>query len=124
MVMFRDLIYSQETIKGVAATKAPTHLPKIKAPDEVKADQPFEVEVSVGPHPSTSEHYISKVEIYLSEEGRDFNPVHLASINIAPSYVEPTIKLTLKLKKNSTIHALAYCTLHGIWESRKEIKVK
>ena len=52
-VLFGDLIYSQETVKGVAATKTPIHLPKIKAPDEVKADQSFEVEVSVGPHPST-----------------------------------------------------------------------
>ncbi len=123
MKRFGELIYTPETASGEAISKVESHTPKIEAPDTVKRDEPFTIKVSVGPHPNTIEHSIRKIEVYLYEEGRKFNPILVASINLTPVYSEPVVELTLKIKNNSVIYVLGYCNLHGIWESRKEIKV-
>ncbi len=124
MKRFGELIYTPETASGEAISKVESHAPKIEAPNTVKADEPFTVRISVGPHPNTVEHSIRKIEVYLYEEGRKFNPILVASIDLTPVYSEPKVELTLKIKKNSVIYALGYCNLHGVWESRKEIKVE
>lgn len=77
----------------------------------------------MGPHPNTPQHHIARVELYLYEEGRGFNPVLLASVDLAPGYAEPRIAIRLRLEKSGTLYALAYCNLHGLWESRKEVRV-
>jgi len=123
MKSFRELIYSPETASEEVISKVKTHTPRIEAPDIVKANQLFELRVSVGPHPSTVEHSIRRIEVYFYEEGRQFNPVHLATITLTPVYTEPDVKLTLKLEKSGAIYAIEYCSLHGLWESGKEIKV-
>lgn len=120
---FGELIYSEE-VSGEAASKKETHAPKIEAPEKVKADQPFQVKISVGPHPNTDTHSIRWIEVYVYEEGRNFNPIYVSRIDLAPGYAEPEVTITLRLKKNSVIYALAYCNLHGVWESRKEVKVE
>jgi superoxide reductase len=123
MKNFGDLIYTPESASGEAISKVESHTPKIEAPGTVKADQPFEVKVTVGPHPNTVEHSIRRIEVYFYEEGRPFNPVLLGVTNLAPVYADPAIKLTMKVKKSGTIHAVEYCNLHGLWEGKKEIKV-
>lgn len=120
---FGKLIYTPEKASGEAVSKVESHTPKIDAPDTVKADQPFEVAIKVGPHPNKVEHSIRRIELYFYEEGRGFNPIFLASVNLTPIYTEPNIRLTLKLKKSGVIYAIEYCNLHGLWEGRKEIKV-
>lgn len=57
-------------MSGEALTKSKYHLPIIEAPDEVSAGELFKVRIRVGPHSSTPEHYIRRLDIYLSEEGR------------------------------------------------------
>lgn len=121
---FGSLIYTSETASGEAISKIESHTPKIEAPEAVKADQPFEVKVTVGPHPNTVEHSIRKIEVYFYEEGRPFNPMLLATTSLTSVYSEPNVKLTVKLKKNGTFYAVGYCNLHGLWEGRKEIKVE
>ncbi len=123
MNRFGSLIYSPETVSSEALKKKESHAPKIKAPDTVKSGEVFEVEVFVGSHPSSIEHSIRWIEVYFYEEGRGFNPVHLATITFTPEYVEPSVKINLKLRKSGVLYVLGYCNLHGIWESRKEIKV-
>lgn len=123
MKSFGELIYTPETASGEAISKVESHTPKIEAPDTVKPDEPFTVRISVGPHPNTVEHSIRRIEVYLYEEGRKFNPILIATVNLTPVYSEPKIELTLKIKRNSVIYALEYCNLHGVWENRKEIKV-
>ena len=120
---FGKMIYTPETASGEAISKVESHTPKITAPDSVVAGKPFEVRVTVGPHPNTVEHSIRRIEIYLHEEGRSFNPVFLTAVNLVPVYSEPDIKLNLKLNKGGTIYAVEYCNLHGLWEGRKAIKV-
>ncbi len=123
MKNFGELIYTPETASGEAISKIESHTPKIEAPDTVKPDEPFTVKIFVGPHPNTVEHSMRRIEVYLYEEGRKFNPILVATIDLTPVYSVPKIELTLKIKRNSVIYALGYCNLHGIWESRKEVKV-
>jgi len=118
-----DLIYTPNKASGEAITKVESHTPKIEAPDEVKSGEPFEIRITVGPHPNTVQHSIRWIEVYLYEEGRGFNPIHVTKITLEPEYAEPDVKIKIKLKKNSVIYALQYCNLHGVWEGRKEIKV-
>ena len=119
-----ELIYTPEKASGEAISKVESHTPKIGVPDKVKAGEPFEVRIKVGPHPNTVQHSIRWIEVYFYEEGRGFNPIHLATITLTPEYAEPDVTLRLRLSKGGTIYALQYCNLHGVWEGRKEIKVE
>ncbi len=120
---FGDLIYSQERATGEAISKVESHTPRIEAPDTVKPNEPFKVKIIVGPHPNKVEHSIRWIEVYLYEEGRAFNPIQIARIDLTPEYAEPEVVITIKLKKSGVIYALEYCNLHGVWEARKEVKV-
>jgi len=121
---FGDLIYTPERAAGEAVSKVETHTPKITAPDKVKAGEEFQVTITVGPHPNTVQHSIRKIKVYFAEEGRPFNPIHLATVELEPEYAEPKVTLTVKLKKSGTIYAVEYCNLHGLWEARKEVVVE
>jgi len=119
-----DVIYSKEKVPPEVASKAEAHIPKIEAPDRVKSGQEFQLKVSVGPHPNTVEHSIRWIEIYLYEEGRVFNPIHIARIEFAPGYTVPEVVVKLRLERKCIIYAVSYCNLHGVWEARKEIDVE
>ena len=45
-------------------------------------------------------------------------------MKLEPEYAEPIITLRVKLRKSGTLYVLAYCNIHGLWEGRKEIRVK
>ncbi len=124
MKRFGELIYSPEVAQGEAISKAESHTPKIEAPDKVKAGEPVVVSIKVGPHPNKVEHSIRRLEIYFRENGRAYNPIHIATVDLEPEYAEPEIKLTLRLKKSGVLYAIGYCNLHGLWEARKEISVE
>jgi len=124
MKKFAELIYSPESASGEALSKVESHTPKIIAPDKVKSGEEFIVKISVGPHPNNIEHSIRRIEIYIAEKNRKFNPILVASIDLAPIYSEPELEIKLRLKETSTLYAIAYCNLHGLWESRKEIFVE
>ena len=113
---FGDLIYSE-------GEKAKNHKPIIECPDSVKTREEFELRVYVSGHPSRVDHSIRFIEIYLHEEGREFNPVKLAKAIFTPEYVSPEVRLKMKLERSGTIFALAYCNKHGLWESSKKIEV-
>jgi len=123
MSKFGDLIYTPESASGEAISKVETHTPKIEAPEKVEANKPFEIHVSVGPHPNVAAHSIRWIEIYFYEEGRSFNPIHIATVKLAPGYAEPDIRISLKIPKSGVIYAIEYCNLHGLWESRKKVEV-
>ncbi|ALL00084.1 putative desulfoferrodoxin [Pyrodictium delaneyi] len=120
---FGELIYTPETT-GPAASKAETHAPKIEAPDTVKKGEPFKITIKVGPHPNQVQHSIRRIEIWFSEEGRAFNPIHIATIDLEPVYAEPEITITIRLEKSGTLYVLSYCNLHGVWETHKDVKVE
>lgn len=117
--------------------KAEKHVPVIECPDQVKADEMFEVKVSIGKeisHPNTTEHHINWISLYFHPDGEKF-PFHVghfefnahgestAGPNQGPVYTHHAVTAMLKVSKPGTLHALAMCNIHGLWESSKEIKL-
>jgi superoxide reductase len=117
--------------------KKEKHVPAIEAPAEVKAGEMFQVTVSLGKeiaHPNTTEHHISYITLYFQPEGDKFThqvghfefSAHgesAAGPNQGPVYTNHEVVASLKLGKSGTLHALALCNIHGLWESSQEIKV-
>lgn len=102
------------------------HVPYIEVPDTVKKGEFFEVTVVVGkevPHPNTIEHHIKWIQIFAVIEGRPYNPVHVATFDLGPTYGDPTVTFRMKLEASAKIFALEYCNIHGVWENYKEVKV-
>jgi superoxide reductase len=118
--------------------KSEKHVPAIEAPDSVKADEVFEVKATLGKeiaHPNTTEHHIRWISIYFHPEGEKFN-YHVghfefnahgesaAGANEGPVYTHHSVTTGMKLKKSGTLHAVAFCNIHGLWESSKDITVE
>jgi superoxide reductase len=102
------------------------HVPHIEAPAKVKAGEPFQITVIVGkevPHPNTIEHHIEWIQVYAKYEGA--RPVvQLGSFDFGATFAEPKVTFTAMLEKNSTIYALEYCNIHGVWDNSAEIEVE
>lgn len=118
--------------------KAEKHVPVIAAPYSVKAGEKFVVELSVGKeiaHPNTTEHHIRSIKLYFKPDAGkfayevgsfDFN-AHAESVdgaNKGPVLSEPTAHAVLKLMGSGTLVAVAYCNIHGLWESFQAIQVE
>jgi superoxide reductase len=117
--------------------KKEKHVPVIELPDDVASDKEFAVKVSIGKeiaHPNTTEHHIRWIELYFCAEGAK-NPVQVGHFeftmhgesvegpNQGPAYTSHTVTAYMKTKKPGTLHALAYCNIHGLWEGSKELKL-
>ncbi|MEE9524887.1 MAG: class II SORL domain-containing protein [Thermodesulfovibrionales bacterium] len=117
--------------------KSEKHVPVIECPDKVKADEVFEVKVSIGKeiaHPNTTEHHIRWTRLYFRPEGDKF-AYEVGSVefsahgestegaNAGPVYTHHAATVALKLTKAGTLVATSFCNIHGLWESRKEVKV-
>ena len=115
--------------------KKEKHTPVIEAPDKVAAGELLEVTVSLGKeiaHPNTTEHHISWITLYFHPEGEKFThqvghfefSAHgeaVAGPNQGPVYTHHGVTTWLKVNQSGTLHALALCNIHGLWESSKEI---
>lgn len=113
------------------------HVPVIKAPDSVKAGEVFDVKVTLGKeiaHPNTTEHHISWISLYYHAEDEKFPhqvghyafSAHGESTegpNQGPVYANHEATVSLKISKPGTLHALAFCNIHGLWESSSPIAV-
>ncbi|MFP4380440.1 MAG: class II SORL domain-containing protein [Candidatus Sumerlaeia bacterium] len=117
--------------------KSEKHVPVIETADEVKADEFFEIKVSLGKaeaHPNTTEHHIRWITLYFLPEGAanlyelghfEF-AAHGESVegpNQGPVYTHHCAATQMKSTKSGTLYALAYCNIHGLWQSTKDIKV-
>ncbi len=117
--------------------KSEKHVPVIECPASVKGGEPFEIKVSIGKeisHPNTTEHHIRWIQVFFHPEGGKFGyqlancefTAHGESSDGAdkgPAYSHHAVTLGAILKKPGTLFALGFCNIHGMWESRKEIKV-
>ncbi len=117
--------------------KKEKHVPTIECPEQVKAGEVFKVKIGVGTeisHPNTTEHHISWITLYFHPEGGKFShqvghfefSAHgesTAGPNQGPVYTHHAVTASLKVNKAGTLHALALCNIHGLWESSKEISV-
>ena len=117
--------------------KKEKHVPVIDCPDEVKAGEFFEVKVSLGKeiaHPNTTEHHIRWISLFFHPEGEKFTyqvghyefSAHgesAAGPNQGPVFTHHEVTTSPKLIKSGTLHAMAFCNIHGLWQSAEEIKV-
>lgn len=131
MATLKDLLQS-------ADWKTEKHVPVIDSSDKVKKGEALKLTVSVGkqiPHPNTTEHHISWIEVYfhLKQEkfpyqiGKFEFASHGASAqgpNTSTVYTNPEVALSFKTEKAGVILALSYCNIHGLWENSKEITVE
>ena len=107
--------------------KAEKHVPAITVLGDFKPGGPLEIEVSVGkeiPHPNTVEHHISWIALYYVAGGSTL-PVELARAEFSAHggevFTEPVLKAKVRLPAPGTLHALAYCNLHGLWEGELQM---
>lgn len=118
--------------------KTEKHVPVIEGLDKISKDQELKIEISVGKqirHPNTTEHHIKFMEVYFLATGEKF-PYQLARFdlnthgesvqgpNTSTIFAEPKVSVVFKTGKNGVIMAVAYCNIHGLWKSEKEIKVE
>jgi len=117
--------------------KKEKHVPVIQCADQVRAGEAFEVKAAVGKkieHPNTTEHHIRWVSLYFLPEGEalavevghfEFS-AHGESprgANQGPVHAYPIVTTTLNTTRGGTLYASAYCNIHGLWESSKELAV-
>ena len=114
------------------------HVPVIECADAVKADEIFEVKVTIGKeiaHPNTTEHHIGWISLFFHPDGEkfpyqigryEFN-AHGASVqgpNTSSIYTHHAATTWMKTSKPGTLIAVSHCNIHGLWQSSKEIKLK
>ena len=117
--------------------KKEKHVPVIECQDKVKAGEALEVKLSLGKeiaHPNTTEHHISYVTLYFQPQDEKFThqvghfefSAHgesAAGPNKGPVYTNHEVVTSLKLAQSGTLHAVALCNIHGLWESSQDISV-
>jgi superoxide reductase len=118
--------------------KSEKHVPVIEGPDEVAADEMFDVTVALGKevaHPNTTEHHIRWIQLYFKPEDDKFTyqvgnfefTAHGESVEGAdkgPVYTNHSAVGSVKINKSGTLLAAALCNIHGLCENSKAIKVK
>ena len=111
--------------------KKEKHVPVIECPESVAADELFDVKVTLGKevaHPNTTEHHIRWIALYFLPEGAKFTfqvarfelTAHGESTdgaNEGPVYTNHQATASMKVAKGGTLLAMAYCNIHGLWES-------
>ncbi|HOG45203.1 MAG TPA: class II SORL domain-containing protein [Anaerolineae bacterium] len=117
--------------------KLEKHAPAIACPERVKAGELFTVGLTLGSenaHPNTTEHHIRWIALYFQPQGAKFiyevdrfefnaHGEATAGANQGPVYSHYATSATLKITQPGTLHALAFCNIHGLWESTKEIEL-
>ena len=97
------------------------HLPVIMAPQSVKKDEFFDVQVEVGAslaHPNDCGHFIMAIELYADD-------TFLARVDLTPGAAAPSATLSIRLR-DAAKELVAYCAcnVHGRWMSSKDIAVE
>jgi superoxide reductase len=113
------------------------HVPVIECADTFTKDEMTPVKVTLGKeiaHPNTTEHHIRWIELYFQPQsgpvfqlGRFEFAAHGESAN-GPNegslYTHHEAGTSIKAGESGTLMALAYCNIHGLWESSKDITVQ
>ena len=115
--------------------KSEKHVPMIECPDSVQPDSMFHVKVTLGKeiaHPNTTEHHIRWIALYFQPDGAKFTyqiarfefTAHgeaAEGANQGPVYTHSEGSTMMKTTKPGTLLAVAYCNIHGLWQSSKPI---
>ncbi len=111
--------------------------PVIEAPDSVKAGEFFSVTAGLGKaiaHPNTVQHHIRWISLYYLPDGAKL-PIQLAHAEFTahgdsttddtgPAFTNPSMTASVKLAKSGVFQAVAYCNIHGVWQSSKAVQVE
>ncbi len=96
------------------------HLVTVTAPEQVSANEPFEVTVEVGEnmsHPQQPKHYIDFIDLYAGD-------TYIARIGLTPTMTSRIMKARVLLSHtHDAQRAFAHCNLHRTWEGRAAIEV-
>lgn len=118
--------------------KSEKHVPVIECPDTVDSGQAFDVRVSLGKevaHPNTTAHHIRWIQLYFRPRGDKFAYqvgnyefcAHGESVEGAdqgPVCTVHSAVARLEVKKPGTLLATAFCNIHGLWESSREVALR
>ncbi|MBN2053640.1 class II SORL domain-containing protein [bacterium] len=117
--------------------KAEKHVPVIECPERVNAGDWVTAKVGLGKaiaHPNTTEHHIRWIEVFFAPDDEKF-PYELGRFeftahgesakgaNQGPAYTHHEVSFGFQIKKSGVLHALAFCNIHGVWESARRIEV-
>ncbi len=117
--------------------KTEKHVPVIECPEKIKADEMFEVRVTIGKevaHPNTTEHHIRWISLYFHPEGEKFPAevghfefgAHGESVegpNKGAVHTNHSVVAMMKTTKPGTLHAMSFCNIHGLWESSHNLRL-
>ncbi len=118
--------------------KQEKHVPVIECEKSVTPNEMFDVKVGLGKevsHPNTTEHHIRWISLFFHPEGEkaayeighfEFN-AHGESVpgpNEGPVYTHHQVTATMKTAKPGTLHAMALCNIHGLWENSMDIAIQ
>jgi superoxide reductase len=117
--------------------KKEKHVPVIECPAGVKAGELFDVKVTLGKeiaHPNTTEHHIRWITLFFQPEGAKFTyqvarfefTAHGEAVegpNTGPVYTNHEATASMKITKPGTLLAVAYCNIHGLWQSSKPLAI-
>ena len=115
--------------------KSEKHVPVIECPDRVTAGELFDVKVALGKqvaHPNTTEHHIRWIELYFLPEGAKLacqvgrfeftaHGESAEGANQGPVYTNHQATVSMKTSRPGTLMAMAYCNIHGLWQSGKAL---
>lgn len=116
--LFKQINYPKNPAEMTDLEKK--HWPRIECPDMVESGKPFDVTVNIGvgiDHPSELAHFIEWVE--LSRGNCSTTRAYLQ-----PKYSYPRVTFRIAIDKDTTLISRESCNLHGIWENKKEIRIK
>ncbi len=130
------MINLNETIKS-ADWKSEKHVPVIECPDAAQPGEFFTVKVTLGKavaHPNTTEHHIRWIQLYFQPDdakapfqiGNFEFTAHgeaVAGPNQGSVYTHHEAATAMKSGQTGIIIALAYCNIHGLWQSSKKVEI-
>jgi len=113
------------------------HIPVIDCPEKVEGGKPFPISVTIGKeihHPNTTQHHIKWVQVFYKPENDKFSyqiahcdfAAHGESVEGAdkgPVITDHTVSVVVSVKCRGRIYALSLCSIHGLWESGKDLQV-
>lgn len=118
--------------------KAEKHVPAIEAPDRVAAREVFDVAVTLGKaanHPNTVEHHIRYIRLFFKPDDDKFlynvgncefaaHGESAAGANEGPVHCHHGATFQMMVDRPGTLHAVSYCNIHGLWESKKRVDLE
>ena len=129
---------SMKNLLQEADWKQEKHVPVIDCPEKVTKDEFVSVNVGLGKeiaHPNTTEHHIRWIELFFLPAGEKF-PYQLGKYEFnahgestdgpdsSSIYTHHHVTTQFKTGKPGTLLALAFCNIHGLWQSSKTIDVE